>query len=81
MTKGRHDFVVGDKLRTLKTLHSVVTRMSKSPMPKVEGGGDDVCFGWCGAADGVEWARTIASKDLAPGRKCLHRKTPRDKFD
>ena len=54
--------------------------MSKSPMPKVEGGNDDVCFSACGTAYGVEWAGAIAAKNLDPGGKCLHRKTPRVKF-
>ena len=66
--------IVGDMARNLKTLHGVMTGVSKSAMPKVEGGGDDVCFGGCGTAYGVEWAGAIASKNLDPGGKCLHKK-------
>ena len=48
ITNGRHDFIVGDMVRTLKTLHGVITGVSKSAMPKVDGGGDDMCFSGCG---------------------------------
>ena len=80
MTNGWHDFIVGDMARTLKTLHGVMTGVSKSAMPKVEGGGDDMCFGGRGTAYWVEWSGAIASKNLDPCGKCLHRKTPRVKF-
>ena len=64
-----------------ETLHGVITGMTQTTMPDVEGDSDDVVFGWWWWTYGVEWSGAIASKNRGPSRKCLHRKTPRVKLN
>ena len=66
-------------LELMKARHGGGSGMTETTMPEIGGRGGDV--GFIGRMDGVEGARSIASKNHGPGKKILHRETIWVKFN